>query len=161
MEGSIPQAEQKWSRNVLGLIHISTCSGTAPDARFTLLYKGRKSHASDILIHYSCSFILSLHFLFNMYFSNFLLLGTAALAVAAPSRKQKRVNNFQWFGVNESGAEFGNTQIPGTLGTQYIWPVTYVVWRYVGSFMLTMTTKTVPLSIPSPMMALIFSEFHS
>jgi endoglucanase len=29
---------------------------------------------------------------------------------------------FEYFGVNESGAEFGNTVIPGTLGTDYIWP---------------------------------------
>ncbi|EIM91689.1 uncharacterized protein STEHIDRAFT_182854 [Stereum hirsutum FP-91666 SS1] len=29
---------------------------------------------------------------------------------------------FQYFGVNESGAEFGNTVIPGALGTDYIWP---------------------------------------
>jgi endoglucanase len=29
---------------------------------------------------------------------------------------------FQWFGVNESGAEFGNTAIPGELGKDYTWP---------------------------------------
>ncbi|EJD07108.1 glycoside hydrolase [Fomitiporia mediterranea MF3/22] len=29
---------------------------------------------------------------------------------------------FEFFGVNESGAEFGNTVIPGTLGTDYTWP---------------------------------------
>lgn len=29
---------------------------------------------------------------------------------------------FAYFGVNESGAEFGNTVIPGTLGTDYTWP---------------------------------------
>jgi endoglucanase len=29
---------------------------------------------------------------------------------------------FQFFGVNESGAEFGNTVIPGALGTDYTWP---------------------------------------
>lgn len=31
---------------------------------------------------------------------------------------------FEFFGVNESGAEFGNTVIPGTLGTDYTWPET-------------------------------------
>ncbi|KAK1224991.1 hypothetical protein PQX77_012060 [Marasmius sp. AFHP31] len=29
---------------------------------------------------------------------------------------------FQYFGVNESGAEFGNLNIPGTKGKDYIWP---------------------------------------
>jgi len=29
---------------------------------------------------------------------------------------------FQYFGVNESGAEFGQTTIPGVLGTDYTWP---------------------------------------
>ena len=29
---------------------------------------------------------------------------------------------FDYFGVNESGAEFGNNKIPGTLGTDYTWP---------------------------------------
>ncbi|KAF8149888.1 endoglucanase [Crassisporium funariophilum] len=29
---------------------------------------------------------------------------------------------FQYFGVNESGAEFGNTKWPGVLGTDYTWP---------------------------------------
>lgn len=59
-----------------------------------------------------------------MQFLNLLLLaGTAALALAAPSKKQKRVKNFKWFGVNESGAEFGQGNIPGTLGKDYTWPV--------------------------------------
>lgn len=57
------------------------------------------------------------------------LLGTAStavLAVAAPSAdKKKRVNKFQFFGVNESGGEFGNTAIPGELGVDYTWPVEY------------------------------------
>jgi endoglucanase len=34
---------------------------------------------------------------------------------------------FQWFGVNESGAEFGATNIPGTLGTDYTWPNTSAI----------------------------------
>ncbi|KAF9565260.1 endoglucanase [Agrocybe pediades] len=29
---------------------------------------------------------------------------------------------FKYFGVNESGAEFGDTAIPGVLGTDYTWP---------------------------------------
>jgi endoglucanase len=34
---------------------------------------------------------------------------------------------FQWFGVNESGAEFGNTAIPGELGKDYTWPNTSAI----------------------------------
>ena len=49
---------------------------------------------------------------------------TVVLAVAAPSReKKKRASKFQFFGVNESGAEFGSGSLPGTLGTDYTWPV--------------------------------------
>lgn len=58
-----------------------------------------------------------------MHFSSLLTLaGTVALAAAAPSNIEKRANNFQFFGVSESGAEFGEGTIPGTLGKQYIWP---------------------------------------
>ncbi|KAI0259893.1 endoglucanase [Gloeopeniophorella convolvens] len=32
------------------------------------------------------------------------------------------LTKFQYFGVSESGAEFGNTVIPGTLGKDYTWP---------------------------------------
>ncbi len=49
---------------------------------------------------------------------------TAALAFAAPAGdKKKRAKKFQFFGVNESGAEFGNTAFPGILGKDYTWPV--------------------------------------
>ena len=62
-----------------------------------------------------------------MHFSNLLVLAsTAVLAVAAPSTGlMKRVKTFKFFGVNESGAEFGNTAIPGQLGKDYTWPLTY------------------------------------
>ncbi|RAL08217.1 putative endoglucanase [Aspergillus homomorphus CBS 101889] len=39
---------------------------------------------------------------------------------AAP--QAKRSSNFLWLGSNESGAEFGQANIPGKLGTDYIWP---------------------------------------
>ncbi|KAG6862567.1 hypothetical protein C0995_000115 [Termitomyces sp. Mi166 len=32
------------------------------------------------------------------------------------------LTKFRFFGVNESGAEFGNQNIPGVLGTDYTWP---------------------------------------
>lgn len=61
-----------------------------------------------------------------MQLGNLLLVAsTAVLAVAAPSlEKSKRAKKFQWFGVNESGAEFGNAALPGQLNKDYVWPPT-------------------------------------
>ncbi|KAG9019909.1 hypothetical protein FRB90_000040 [Tulasnella sp. 427] len=39
---------------------------------------------------------------------------------------------FKLFGVNESSAEFGNTKIPGVLGTDYTWPATSSIDYFVG-----------------------------
>lgn len=62
-----------------------------------------------------------------------LLLGAAAITsvLAAPAAddastsmaKQRRKSKFQFTGVNESGAEFGNKNLPGRLGKDYTWPV--------------------------------------
>ena len=62
-----------------------------------------------------------------MRFGNILVAAsTVVLALAAPSvHIKKRASKFQWFGVNESGAEFGSGSIPGELGKDYIWPVEY------------------------------------
>lgn len=58
-----------------------------------------------------------------MRLSNAILVATtAALAVAAPPA-EKRASKFKWFGASESGAEFGNTALPGQLGKDYTWPV--------------------------------------
>ncbi|EHL00928.1 putative endo-beta-1,4-glucanase B [Glarea lozoyensis 74030] len=72
-----------------------------------------------------------------MHFCNFLLVAsTAALAVAAPSASEKkRAKKFQWFGVNESGAEFGNAALPGQLNKDYTWPPTSTVDTLVGKGM--------------------------
>ncbi|KAL5365174.1 glycoside hydrolase superfamily [Aspergillus floccosus] len=49
----------------------------------------------------------------------------AGLVHAYPRREiKKRETGFTWFGVSESGAEFGESNIPGTLGTDYTWPDT-------------------------------------
>ena len=65
-----------------------------------------------------------------MYISRLLAVGSAAIAfaAAAPSLAQieKRATNFQFFGVSESGAEFGGGIFPGVKGTDYIWPDTFV-----------------------------------
>lgn len=58
-----------------------------------------------------------------------LLVGAAAATsvLAAPSKevasKKKRASAFEFVGVNESGAEFGNMNLPGRLGKDYTWPV--------------------------------------
>ncbi|PKX90157.1 uncharacterized protein P174DRAFT_463619 [Aspergillus novofumigatus IBT 16806] len=52
----------------------------------------------------------------------------AGIALAAlPKSRTKRTSAFQWFGSNESGAEFGSGNIPGVLGTDYIWPNTTAI----------------------------------
>ena len=69
-----------------------------------------------------------------MRFGNLIVAAsTIVLAVAAPSgEKIKRVSKFKWFGVNESGGEFGSGAIPGQLGKDYIWPVTSTIDTLVG-----------------------------
>ncbi|KAL1612325.1 hypothetical protein SLS60_000551 [Paraconiothyrium brasiliense] len=47
----------------------------------------------------------------------FELLITLALASSALAQTRK----LKWFGINESGAEFGEGTYPGTYGKQYIW----------------------------------------
>ncbi|KAH8112648.1 glycoside hydrolase [Phellopilus nigrolimitatus] len=52
-------------------------------------------------------------------------ISTPTTTSSAPSSSGTTCPNrtkFKFFGVNESGAEFGNTVIPGTLGTDYTWP---------------------------------------
>ncbi|KAL2822729.1 glycoside hydrolase superfamily [Aspergillus cavernicola] len=52
---------------------------------------------------------------------NTLLFAVAAgTAMAAPQLKKRAT--FEFFGVNESGAEFGEDNIPGVWGTDYIFP---------------------------------------
>jgi len=54
---------------------------------------------------------------------------TAGLALAAPASDKtahgpkKRATKFEYVGINESGAEFGKNDLPGTLGKHYTWPV--------------------------------------
>ena len=74
-------------------------------------------------------------------FSSFVALALAAFAVAMPAAETvdepttrtvtapepfastcTGAKKFTYFGVNQSGAEFGNQNIPGTKGTDYIWP---------------------------------------
>ncbi|KAF8917476.1 glycoside hydrolase superfamily [Mucidula mucida] len=47
---------------------------------------------------------------------------TSPSTSTAPVTCSGDLTKFTYFGVNEAGAEFGNTNIPGTLGTDYIFP---------------------------------------
>ncbi|KAF9267804.1 glycoside hydrolase [Marasmius fiardii PR-910] len=58
--------------------------------------------------------------------------------VTAPEPLASTCSNthkFTYFGVNESGAEFGNQNIPGTLGKDYIWPAPSSIDYFVGQGM--------------------------
>lgn len=58
-----------------------------------------------------------------MRVSTAILATTASIALAAPvKQEEKRASNFTFFGVNESGPEFGESNLPGTLNTDYVWP---------------------------------------
>jgi endoglucanase len=58
-----------------------------------------------------------------------ILLGLTGATVASaavvdhPTPTIKRASKFQFVGVNQAGAEFGNKDLPGTLGKHYTWPV--------------------------------------
>lgn len=45
----------------------------------------------------------------------------ASFAFAAPSQVTKRGSKLRFFGINESGAEFGEGTKPGVYGKDYTW----------------------------------------
>lgn len=51
------------------------------------------------------------------------LLGVASLvsAVFAAPTEEKRQSKLRWFGINESGAEFGEKNFTGVYGKEYTW----------------------------------------
>ncbi|KAJ6137079.1 hypothetical protein N7471_003565 [Penicillium samsonianum] len=62
------------------------------------------------------------------YTSLLTIAGVTGLVLAAPGPSlSKRTSSFVWFGANEAGAEFGSGNIPGKLGTDYIWPSTSAI----------------------------------
>ncbi len=81
----------------------------------------------------TASFFVSANLARNSVTMRFLELLLSAAAVTsvlatpadAPTTatKQKRKSKFQFVGVNESGAEFGNKNLPGRLDKDYTWPV--------------------------------------
>jgi len=60
------------------------------------------------------------------------VLGLPSLAPKTGISVIKKRKNFMFAGVNESGAEFGSSNLPGTLGTDYTWPLTSSVDTLMG-----------------------------
>ncbi|KAK4235566.1 glycoside hydrolase [Achaetomium macrosporum] len=82
-----------------------------------------------------------------MKFLTTILLGAAAAgsALAAPAgdvptpttKTNKRASKFQFVGVNQSGAEFGQDTLPGQLGKHYTWPAKSSIDTLIGKGMNT------------------------
>ncbi|KAJ5184870.1 Glycoside hydrolase superfamily [Penicillium cf. griseofulvum] len=71
-----------------------------------------------------------------MRFDHIALLAAAAgSAAAAPSKNAKRASPFQWFGASESGAEFGEKNIPGVYGKDYYFPDASTIQTLAGKGM--------------------------
>lgn len=104
-----------------------------------------------------------------MRFSTILLAaGTASLAIAAPldpntKSISKRVSKFKFFGINESGPEFGEGKLPGTLNTDYVWPTLSTIDTFVAKGMNTiriniMMERLVPNKMTGAMDATYLSD---
>lgn len=63
--------------------------------------------------------------------------GTSTASAPSSSLCSGSRTPFQFFGVNESGAEFGNLNIPGVLGTDYTWPSPSSIDFFMGKGMNT------------------------
>jgi len=58
-----------------------------------------------------------------MHITNTLVaaLSLASAVTAAPKSKKQVNRKLQFFGINESGAEFGEKNFTGVYGREYIW----------------------------------------
>ncbi|CAG8952922.1 hypothetical protein HYFRA_00007636 [Hymenoscyphus fraxineus] len=72
-----------------------------------------------------------------MRFSTPLLAASLTASALASPLTSKRATTFQFFGVNESGAEFGQGNLPGTLERDYIWPSTSAIGTLMDKGMTT------------------------
>lgn len=65
------------------------------------------------------------------------LFAAAALAsnVFAAPTEDKRANKLKWFGINESGAEFGEKNFTGVYGKEYIWYDFKTIDQFIGQGM--------------------------
>jgi hypothetical protein len=79
------------------------------------------SRNPSALLHHSFDTATHLHIFPTMLFKNLLAVATLATVFAAPTAEKRQTRKLKWFGINESGAEFGDTVIPGVYGKQYTW----------------------------------------
>ncbi|KAH7389443.1 glycoside hydrolase superfamily [Phaeosphaeria sp. MPI-PUGE-AT-0046c] len=56
-----------------------------------------------------------------MLFQNILAAAALVSGVFAAPSQEKRQNKLEWFGINESGAEFGEKNFTGVYGKEFIW----------------------------------------
>ncbi|KAH7371508.1 glycoside hydrolase superfamily [Pyrenochaeta sp. MPI-SDFR-AT-0127] len=71
-----------------------------------------------------------------MLFKN--LIAAAALvstAFAAPAEEKRQNRKMKWFGINESGAEFGEKNFTGVYGREYIWYDLNTIDQFIGQGM--------------------------
>ena len=52
-----------------------------------------------------------------------ILCALSSLGLLAAAPLTERASKFRWFGVDESGAEFGSTTLPGVWGKDFTFPV--------------------------------------
>jgi|TARA_R110002003_G_scaffold1122_4_gene22487 endoglucanase len=57
-----------------------------------------------------------------MLFKNvFAAAALVSTAFAAPAEEKRQSQKLKWFGINESGAEFGEKNFTGVYGKEFIW----------------------------------------
>ena len=89
-----------------------------------------------------------------MLLKNLLAAATlACTALGAPAEKRQS-RKLKWFGINESGAEFGEGVVPGLYGKHYIWYDLGTIDQFIAQGM-NMFRLNFRKSIASPLLALI------
>jgi endoglucanase len=85
-----------------------------------------------------------------MLFSKFAF---AAATLASTTFAQNSTRKLKWFGINESGAEFGEKNFTGVYGKEFIWydlnTIDQFMEQGVNHFRLNFCTSTIPHPLPS------------
>jgi endoglucanase len=71
----------------------------------------------------------------TMLFKNVLAATALVSAVFAAPTEEKRQSKLKWFGINESGAEFGEKNFTGVYGKEYIWYDFNTIDQFIGQGM--------------------------
>lgn len=59
----------------------------------------------------------------------------SAFAAPSPSVDKRQTRKLKWFGINESGAEFGEKNFTGVYGREYIWYDLNTIDQFIGQGM--------------------------